>query len=133
MIQHLTLEICKKLKEADFPQADNRYYFCGTHSGRPEEYRIEEGRRYNWLVDAFSGELCACPTADELIDANKYFKELKRDSEFLWIAIAHGVWPHTQAVGNTPAEAVANLWLVLHPSSKAESPGLGTTGNKVEK
>lgn len=113
-------ELAKKLKDADFPQGCLPIY-CDCC--KKAQYN-DEG------IDMCDCELNKCtqsyiPTLSELIDACVNLTEIRKTApnrgslKARWIAEA---WPYlmdstTQQViriGDTPEEAVANLWLDLN-------------------
>ena len=108
----MTYELAKQLKEAGFPQEDRAFYFEGktTFSISSENDNFNGG--YEQEV------YCADPTLEELIEAcGDKFQELSRGWK-IWHAGA-GEWLgdsdyEFMGEGETPKEAVANLWLKLN-------------------
>lgn len=103
-------ELCKKLKDAGFPQeglfyfkkkraaGNNTWKYVRTYSGGELFSDIEEG--------------CIDPTLPELIAAcGEKFYKLRRMIRG-WTATGD----LAEEWGLTPEEAVARLWLALHPN-----------------
>ena len=116
MIERLTLETCRQLKGKGYNQENSGCHFCGTNSDRPEEFKIVEGYRYDWLVDAFSGEVIARPNLEEIVEAlGSTFASLKRTSHLRWLAY-HSLLRMdlpSCVIAETPTEALAKLYILL--------------------
>jgi hypothetical protein len=87
---HLPLELCLKLKEAGFPMKTR--LDCGCVSIRPT---LEE------LIEAIPSFGCLCLNMDQVGGVGKGGFRVNE-------------WSGKEAEGNTPAEAVARLWLTLN-------------------
>lgn len=89
----MTYELAKKLKDAGFPQKD----------GAPRDRYISDHPLHKY---------CYTPTLSELIEAcGGQFGALRLGAEHKWLAWGdEGI----EEWGNTPSEAVANLWLELN-------------------
>ncbi len=95
----MNYELAKKLKDAGFPQTDlskKKYIPNPDFGGKPVEGAY-------------------IPTLSELIEAcmeKDFFHSLTYLGEGEWEAEHGGIEP--VGIGNTPEEAVTNLWLKLH-------------------
>ena len=88
----MTYELAKQLKDSGFPLKDPTCESC-------KEYGVSCGASY--------------PTLSELIEAcGEHFDCLYNRGED-WGA-SHFANGRTQAIGKTPEDAVANLWLALN-------------------
>ena len=103
----LSYELCKRLYDAGWPKPVNRV-------------RTQYGELYGHF---------ACPTLDELIaavveEAPGYAFHLQRDvnQDKIWGAFTDGADDSFLVVGiaDTPAEAVAELWLKLQEAKTNE-------------
>lgn len=110
----MTYELAKKLKDAGFPQPKIECYdpwVCCEHA-----YYYDDGDR---------NENPYHPTLSELISAcGDGFKNLVRDGKYWW-ANASFRLDNNDIQGwkdSTPEEAVANLYLALHPVGRGETP-----------
>lgn len=111
----MNYELAKKLKDAGFPQrvGENGWAWC------PYD---EDGKEELWeTITEFD---IRCPTLSELIEA---CVKLSKDGDFHLEAMhdrwgASTCWKHSKDEwenGDTPEEAVANLWLKLNtPTDK---------------
>ena len=115
----LSYETAVKLREAGFPQ---RYHY--DHRGIcdfPADTKLDPRHPEKW------GERVSIPTLSELIEAcgekfhaleQKIFKGIEVDGG-KWIAYSNhpndlGVHAHIFKQGDSPEEAVANLYLAIH-------------------
>lgn len=91
-IKYMDYQLALKLKEAGFPQ---------------------NGKDCNWIIDEESPlDEIYTPTLSELIEAcGEEFLSLAKFGK-IWEAFRHKELK--PEVGNTPEEAVANLWLELN-------------------
>lgn len=106
----MNYELCKKLKDAGFSQAERKGI------GHGDEF-IQEG-----------DDLVYCPTLEELIEACGEPLSLvswKTKHDLLWIAVKGTPVNNKEfsiikdsMSGCTPSEAVANLWIALHEKKK---------------
>lgn len=122
----LSFELCKKLKTAGFPQETQWivYYLSSPSTS-------VNNRDYYALCDVDLGLLpvqdsVACPTLSELIEAcgdgfeNLY--QYRATSKWACSVVESCLgcnpegWDEQGTVGDTPEEAVANLYLALHNS-----------------
>ena len=115
----LSYELAKKLKDAGFPQENRKFYyeFCPDEDN---ELVISDNAWHDTWTQEW-GDLhflketkeCACPTLSELIEVcGKKFSCLeKRTREDIWEAEYVGM---VRGYGDTPEEAVTNLWLELN-------------------
>jgi len=96
----MNYELCKKLKDAGFPQQKFGYGTSHHHK---------------------QGDVCYIPTLSELIEAcgeRGMFALTREQGEDCWVWTA--TTPHLTArelvsgTGSTPEEAVAKLWLTLN-------------------
>lgn len=97
----MNYNLAKQLKDAGFSQK----HYCDSNDNISD------------IVDAGSGETCSNPTLSELIEAcGERFAYLAREHDGLWRARADGGDSGTfpPVYGDTPEEAVANLWLALN-------------------
>lgn len=113
-------KLAKELKEAGFPQAADEK---GTLR-KGGSYLFPEGMTLATPKKKFDAAISYAPTLEELIEACNNLTVLRKTApergklSARWIAEA---WPymldvHTsqvQAIGDTPTEAVARLWLAL--------------------
>lgn len=89
----MTYELGKQLKDAGFPQKENQ---VERYVGRPSE------REYVYY-----------PTLEELIErCGEEFVELTRITPSMWHSTSKAGW--VIGKGPAPAEALANLWLLLN-------------------
>lgn len=127
----LDYSICKKLKEAGFPQSDSP----GEENQIPPE--LEHRHKGSAMVFTgdkllFSKKLCVkYPTLSELIGACGEKKRIEERNCYFWItslslhpklsweaAFGNGMgFTPFRTFGHTPAEAVANLYLKLHENN----------------
>lgn len=113
----MTYELCKKLKEAGFPQKGKIICKHGlspndVHGHLTPEYAAKEP---DFVCTALTA---IAPTLDELIDAcgDNHF-ELERDwfnNKDKWRAITWWDGNVMSGFGSISEEAVANLWLALN-------------------
>lgn len=107
----MNYELAKKLKDAGFPQGKTKFYWAFGRKGQRLHYKLTRKQQDSML---FVGvEVLSAPTLLELIEAcgNK-FAHLKRYyPSGIWEAATDGY----EQQGSTPEEAVANLWISLHP------------------
>lgn len=105
-------ELAKKLKDAGFPQ-----------KGSSHEWYSPEGELFINPVVVVVNDWIATPTLSELIEAcGVIFCALIRQIDIYerlgqrWLAtsIFYTVQSQARGVGNTPEEAVANLWLAMN-------------------
>ena len=92
----MTYELCKKLKEAGFPQQVSCNHHAAQNCSCYEDWR---------------------PTLSELIEAcGERFKSLWRHTGGTWTAEygTRRIAPRRRCDGSTPEEAVACLWLALN-------------------
>lgn len=110
----MNYETARKLKEAGFPQ-EGHDWFCDEGN-----VFVCEGE---WAERTYYKKDCVAPTLGELIEkcGDKFF-DLRRYGED-WAAISNltfeGLFDPDISFyrsGSTPEEAVANLYLALHPS-----------------
>ena len=118
-------ELAKQLKDSKFPQihsGDSRWI---TKIGDfVAFYRIDDNGNYrgiNTSKDAVENDLCYYPTLSELIEACGYkFYNLTRlqpkEIKDKWGA--EGTEDEDLYLGNSPEEAVANLWLALQDNKE---------------
>lgn len=108
---------CKKLKEAGFLQTavDGWHYVDDFPDNSPIKHRKGD-------MIAVTGALTYCPTLSELIEAcglpvQDFDLERRFNGMPRWIATLwrDGRYSQGRAEGDTPEEAVANLYLALHP------------------
>lgn len=111
----MTYELCKKLKDAGFPQ-----------TGKGELYETEEGRLSREKmgpidsVGTYLTQVVYFPTLSELIEAcgNKFeaFERHEHAQGTKWCAVGYidGEDDVRVFTEKTPEEAVANLWLALN-------------------
>jgi hypothetical protein len=111
----MTYELAKELAEAGFRSGGGEYrYRRDIKSGTP--YRVH---RYSQYTSSAGEVLCAAPTLADLIEAcGETLAELRQNPETgEWGATNTSDWwtqsRHT-AVGSSPEEAVARLWLALN-------------------
>ncbi|MES2060240.1 MAG: hypothetical protein V4438_04385 [Patescibacteria group bacterium] len=110
----MTYELAKKLKDAGFPQKSGNYYVgdeVWDETAQSDYETRATPKRDNWIY---------APTLSELIEAcGPTFRKLKAPTSTTnqWIAAQFKAEENNEpayAVGSTPEEAVANLWLVLN-------------------
>ena len=101
----MNYELALELKEAGFPNSENWERRYKTGDSTPE---MIDGR-YLLLV----------PTLSELIEACWLFKTLENMTGGRWDAVSMDMLGTSgyRAVGKTPEDAVAKLWLALKKSS----------------
>ena len=124
----MNYELAKKLKDAGFPQTGE--YFFGKNVGEEWEPRHQD----HWAESSFPGfeEGPICPTLSELIEAcGDKFRVLYLKTEewqnggtvkiHEWQAGKNIWWDmeevngeEPRGIGQTPEEAVANLWLKIN-------------------
>ena len=115
----LTYEICKKLKDAGFqyPWMDGRYYYLGDGTKILFD-RIKDGLDENGMIISYAERLTNIPSLSELIaacgdDFNRLINGTK--SRNGWFADGFEKDGMTSiGEGDTPEEAVANLYLQIH-------------------
>lgn len=122
----VSLNMAKKLKAAEFPQGHNKYlFFWITEAGKHQTFRkldSQDGARYYRNQPDYFVALAA-PTAQELADQ---LPKLVGKYRFLHLSYPVSKWVadytlsvdaspiRDSVVGDTMAEALANLWLKLH-------------------
>lgn len=111
MMNNMDYELCKKLKDAGFPQMTNDHRDLLFPSSK-EEDRFANSIGESWLF-AYN------PTLSELIEAcgDRFHMLLSG-----WSALERYDWDiessnGMEGKGSTPEEAVANLWLELNKKS----------------
>lgn len=110
----MNYELCRKLKEAGFPQTGLKYTWY--YSTKPMGI-FNSGEEY--LDVKNHPDRIVCPTLSELIEAcGDKFEQVRRcpgvDTHIWW---AYETWKKEGVAcgeGDTPEEAVANLWLELN-------------------
>lgn len=99
----MNYQLAKQLKDAEFPQPTDDY---------GGQYVNEKGEWTGYMNDG----AVYVPTLSELIDVlGERFNKLQRWSATHWVAtpINENRLVGDEVVGQTPEEAVANLWLEL--------------------
>jgi hypothetical protein len=116
-------ELAQKLKDAGWPQ-ENPHWFWIKTSGMPYHH-LSYPQGCEPMSAHDDSSIVASPSLSELIDACQksawQFSLYGRDQD-RWEATSVGALqplggmldPNTTAYGNTPEEAVANLWLSLN-------------------
>lgn len=139
----LDLALCRRLKEAGFPQLIDDgpdYPWTCTGDGGVWELRTDRSGQHTWEESEFhapvgpcrdgevcwssqnkQGELFYCPTISELLENLPKDKTLKlifspqqTNDRFTWLA-EYDVTFNSIGAGATPEQAIADLWLALHP------------------
>ena len=109
----MTYQLAKKLKDAGFPQGNTVI----TNNEKCDNPDCLRGHEAMYCHSAYA------PALSELIEACRDgFRELVRDtstSEIIWECNVYAdvdekIEPNSWTEGNTPEEAVANLWLELN-------------------
>ena len=116
-------ELCKKLKDAGFPQCDEDGCFKGTMLFNKVSLADTQ--------EKWSERSALSPTLSELIEAlgnEEEFCLLREDENWIaWyknptqslrLGEAEGVY---EGLGKTPEEAVAKLWLAIHSQELKDS------------
>ena len=117
----LTFETCMKLKSAGFPQKKD------TNLDVTVDYWLKEGRfGFIWAKDDLPLEGCRIPTLSELIeecgDGFENLYQYRATSKWACSVVESCLgcnpegWDEQGTIGDTPEEAVANLYLALHNS-----------------
>lgn len=111
-MEHLTYELAKQLKEAGFPRGEGRYIAPPAKPLSTTDTGAKD------VAPVFSDEIVYEPSLSSLIEAcgdefqrlHAYYQKLRKPTEW-------GAWSNVGAVGfgATPLEAVARLYLALHP------------------
>lgn len=137
----MNYELAKKLKEAGFPQVFNppfNFYYPDEEDNEGQIQHcsgqevdsgcyglgVDEGEIEDWALDYKYDEkpvniLIKVPTLSELIEACGRQFRLQNSEPDLWQADNCGDFnqfndSHLVGVGQTPEEAVSNLWLELN-------------------
>ena len=114
----LSYELCKQLKEAGFPQAWPGYYDYKFVSWYNTDGIWENSLESNLNDVVLDDVSCVIPTLSELIEACP----LEQDNNLFTLSWYREGWQagyddydvlRPNALGKTPEEAVANLWLKL--------------------
>ena len=102
----MNYELCKKLKDAGFPQTWPKPDFLEIHDA------VEISKIYEKYPNEFNPYR---PTLSELIEAcgDEFPVLTKEKKEWLCMDVYCGNLVDVLSRGLTPQEAVANLWLVL--------------------
>lgn len=111
------LDICKRLKEAGFPQGKSASWFCPLCGHRPHECTHNIGHSFatSEKHSAWVWSLISRPSVEELLDAlGERFLKLVRDGENDWWALP--VYRHTDErlepqQGDTAWHALAELFI----------------------
>ena len=118
----LNYEKCKELKEAGFPDGQYQFWYVRFVYNDSTEYcsGVTVGNPYvTHHLELGHGEtvLCACPALEELIEACVGQQDQDR-SLYMWCNggrwYSETRWATNRFRGDTPAEAVANLWLAVN-------------------
>jgi len=131
----LSYKICMKLKDADWPQnkrSETGVYFWCENNGELGKGREQGTKRiqHRDFLDEWGftwDKLCDCPTLEELITAcGTKFLMIHHDmmgegaNDYEWSAVEAkpgeiGMFEY----GDSPIDAVANLWLELNKEKDA--------------
>lgn len=111
----MNYELAKKLNNAGFPQVG-----ADTMNAELDVFVEQNGdlcRSWN-RIDRGA---CRVPTLSELIEAcgERFLALLRHDDKSGWTALKYGdilLDDRPKALGATTEEAVAHLWLALHPN-----------------
>jgi hypothetical protein len=114
----MSFALARELKNAGFSPKTNRnaVYFINDHLKirREDALRMWYGDKSKAGLDLdLSKEVVYSPTLTELIEACGMPFYLSCDADGQWYA-ANSTKPELRQSGETPAGAVARLWLVLH-------------------
>ena len=126
----MNYKLCKKLKDAGFPQASTHFAYRVEYHGDKETVLLTCGENYECKGTAEDGQpagvwLLAAPTLSELIEAcaGEYDGDMFRLEwlEGQWQALVGNKTRKDKIYravacgdGTTTKEAVANLWLAHH-------------------
>lgn len=145
----MNYDLCKKLKEAGFPQKFKppfNFYFPNKEENKDRNkiqlhcsgqsidggcYGLgvdDEGKIETWyLEEKYDGKpvkiLIKEPTLSELIEAcgDRFWRLIKTETKKEWWIVECKNCAYLIAVGGkTPQEAVANLWLELNKKNKTQ-------------
>lgn len=115
-MKHLSLETCQRLKAAKYPQDGSMFVFIPLSEGRWRHLYFMQA-----AINCPKG--IACPTADELLEA------LGGEIDWLEVDATEPGRVCYQArydgevtdYADTPAEALAALWLTLNEQAEGKS------------
>lgn len=114
-------ELAKQLKDAGFPQITTHSFYDkygGIIFGRTNLELEPDAQGWEWI--------CAAPSLEELIEACVSYigigfeLRLGNYGQGKWKAASHGAVKRAES-GATPTDAVARLYLALHPTAPSQS------------
>lgn len=121
----MNYELCKKLKEAGFPNAkdingEDKSFVWVKYNPEDDFIPVDSKIFYEFWQQTYSikGNIDIFPTLSELIEAcgdkfgTLYHNVHKEEGELEWSVATYS--PDCVGHGDTPEEAVANLWLKLN-------------------
>lgn len=124
MKHHVTPETALRLKQAGYPQPENRYGFIANNEGEPVLVRVPD-----------SVPLAYCPTATEIMEQ----PEMKPCSIFYlfekWFVGAYNVIDYLdssffcRSESTNPAEAAADVYLQIKQKQAARGKANGQNYN----